>query len=99
MIKINNKFLFCIGITIIFLASLGFLSAWADNTSLTQSVDGCNTLNTSNGTYTLTSNVTSTGTCFNITAQNITLDCQNNWITYSTAGTASTYGIYTNQFN
>ncbi len=81
------------------LVSVSFISAWADNTSAYQEVDGCNLLNTTGANYVLTGNVTSTGNCFNITAQNITLDCAGKWITYSTGGAASTYGIYTNQFN
>ncbi len=59
----------------------------------------CGVLSEAGQTYTLTSNVNSTGTCFNITAQNITLDCAGNWITYSTGGAANTYGIVTNKFN
>ena len=62
----------------IFLFSLSGVFAWADNTSLYQEVDGCNLLNTTGATYVLTGNVTSTATCFNITQQNITLDCNGN---------------------
>jgi parallel beta-helix repeat protein len=57
----------------------------------------CGDLSTAGATYTLTSNVTSIGTCFTISAQNIILDCNNNWITYSTGGGANTYGVYINQ--
>jgi hypothetical protein len=56
-------------------------------------------LSTAGATYNLGADVSSTGTCFNVTAANVTLDCNNNWITYSTAGEASTRGIYTTQFN
>ena len=35
----------------------------------------CGVLSDAGTTYTLTQNVSSTGTCFNITAPNITLDC------------------------
>lgn len=62
-------------------------------------IGACTTLSNAGTTYTLTSNVTSTGTCFTISAQNITLDCNNNWITYSTGGATFTYGIATDQFN
>jgi parallel beta-helix repeat protein len=61
-------------------------------------ISTCTTLSAS-GKYMLTSNVTSTGTCFTISAENVTLDCNNNWIIYSTAGAADTYGIYTNRAN
>jgi hypothetical protein len=46
-------------------------------------VDGlrsCGTLNQANTVYTLYSDITTSGTCFNITANNITINCQNNWI-------------------
>jgi parallel beta-helix repeat protein/surface protein len=56
-------------------------------------------LSTVGTTYTLTGNVSSTGTCFSITAANITLDCNNFWITYSTSGTNDQHGILTNQYN
>jgi parallel beta-helix repeat protein len=59
----------------------------------------CGNLTVAGATYTLMSNVTSTGTCFETQADNVVLDCNDNWITYSTAGAADTYGIYVNQFN
>jgi parallel beta-helix repeat protein len=62
-------------------------------------IESCGTLSNAGTTYTLTSDVNSTGTCFNITAPNIILDCKNREIIYSTGGAASTYGIYSNQFN
>ena len=61
--------------------------------------NACGTLDTANTVYTLTQNVSSQGTCFTITQPNITLDCNNYWINYSTGGAADTYGVYTNQFN
>ena len=90
--KLLSSLFFCI-----FLIS--FASAWADNSSLIQNVDGCNELNTTNATYILTSDVNSTDTCFNITAENITLDCGNYIINYSIAGGANTYGIFSNNTN
>jgi hypothetical protein len=57
-------------------------------------------LSTAGATYTLTSNVTSTGTCFTISNQNIILDCNGYWINYSTNGNDGNYGVYAlNQFN
>jgi parallel beta-helix repeat protein len=75
-----------------FVFFIGFASAWADNSSLIQNVNGCNLLNTSNATYTLTSSVSSTDTCFTISADNITLDCNYYTINYSSGGTG--YGVY-----
>ena len=60
--------------------------------------NSCGTLS-SPGTYTLTTNVSSTGTCFTVTAANVTINCNGYWINYSTGGAASTYGITTNQLN
>ncbi|HOF44334.1 MAG TPA: right-handed parallel beta-helix repeat-containing protein, partial [Candidatus Pacearchaeota archaeon] len=59
----------------------------------------CGELNSANKVYTLTSNVSSQGTCFTITQPNITLDCAGYWINYSINGSNNTYGIYSNQFN
>jgi len=47
----------------------------------------------------LNSNVSVNGTCFTVTANNVTLDCNNSWITYSIGGLANTYGVVTTQFN
>lgn len=92
---INFRALFCIGV-VLFLG-LSFASAWADDGNPTQNVDGCNTLNTTGATYTLTEDVSSSGTCFNITAENITLDCAGHWINYSILGSEKTYGVYSNK--
>jgi len=62
-------------------------------------ISNCSVLSTSNMIYNMSMNLTSNGTCFNITAQNVTLDCKGYWINYSTAGTANTMGVYSNQFN
>jgi len=56
----------------------------------------CQNLTTANSTYTLTANATINGaTCFNISAGNVTLNCNG----YSIIGnnTTSTYGVYSNQ--
>lgn len=47
-------------------------------------IQSCGTLS-SPGTYLLTTDVTSSDTCFTIGADNIVLDCQDNLITYGTA--------------
>jgi len=62
------------------------------------SVTECVGLNTPNTIYTLTQDVNSIGTCFTITAENITLDCQGYKINYSSGGIEG-YGIYSNTFN
>ena len=46
-------------------------------------LSACGDLNNSDTTYTLTQNVSSAGTCFNITANNVTLDCNGYMINYS----------------
>jgi len=51
----------------------------------------CTTLNTSNSVFTLTGNASSSGTCFTIGANNVTLDCQGYTVTYSTS--ALGYGV------
>ncbi|RLJ01844.1 MAG: hypothetical protein DRP11_03815, partial [Candidatus Aenigmatarchaeota archaeon] len=50
-------------------------------------IDSCQNLTAPNTIYKLTTNVSSSGTCFNILADNITLDCQNYWINYSQSQT------------
>lgn len=62
-------------------------------------VSSCQTLSVAGETYVLTNNVSSNGTCFTISAANITLDCAGYAINYSINGSPSNYGIYTNQFN
>ncbi len=62
---------------------------WADNGSLTQYVDACGTLSTVGATYTLNQSVSSSGTCFNITANNVVINCNGFTITSGSSG----YGI------
>ncbi len=59
-------------------------------------VSDCRELNQTNEVYILQNDVSSTGTCFNITAENITLDCNGYEINYSYAGTLG-YGIYSEE--
>lgn len=49
---------------------------------------------TSPGIYQLKSDVESEGTCYNISANDVILDCNGHTINYSTSGNASQYGIY-----
>ncbi len=61
-------------------------------------LSSCANLSTPNTVYNLTQSVSINGsTCFNVTAQNVTLNCAG----YSATGnnSAGTYGVYSNQFN
>ena len=62
-------------------------------------ISTCGTLDQTGQIYTLTQNVSSSGTCFTITNPNIVLDCQNYWITYSTGSGTPYYGVYSNGVN
>lgn len=58
----------------------------------------CGFLGTANGEYTLVNNVESSGTCFTITANNITLDCKGYYINYSIAFEGN-YGVFVDGAN
>ncbi|UCD20994.1 MAG: hypothetical protein JSW08_00385 [archaeon] len=58
-------------------------------------IDACGTLSSANTIYTLNQSVNSTGTCFNITANNVTLDCAGYWLNITDSGT--TYAVYSDQ--
>ncbi len=60
-------------------------------------VTSCRTLDLANTIYTLTANVNSTDTCFNITANNVTLDCKGKEINYSSDGGDYEYGVYSDK--
>ena len=61
-------------------------------------LQSCGSLGVANTAYTLLSNVSITGsTCFNVTAENVTLECRGFSMTGNNA--SGTYGISTNQFN
>ena len=78
--------------------SISLTSAWADDGTLTQNVDGCNQMNTTNATYTFIQNVSTTGSCFTVTANNITIDMNEKTIT-GDANSLEDYGIYINNFD
>jgi parallel beta-helix repeat protein len=63
-----------------------------DNGSLTQRVYDCGIFNTSNAVYTLNTSISNVTTCINITRSNITLNCNNYTINYSSGGVLG-YGI------
>jgi parallel beta-helix repeat protein len=55
-------------------------------------ISQCGTLNSS-GTYTLNQSITSIGSCLNITASNVSIDCNGSSITYNTGGNSGMVGI------
>jgi len=57
----------------------------------------CGNLDTPNYIYNLSSNVSSSGTCFNITASSVTLDCKGYTINYSQSQTG--YGVAAGPYN
>ena len=67
---------------------------------LDPAISACGTLNSAGATYDLTTHVSTVtpGTCFTVTAANVTLDCHGYWVNYSGA-TPFRYGVYTDQFN
>jgi hypothetical protein len=60
-------------------------------------IDSCGDLDVADETYILITGVSSTGTCFNILADNITLDCTNHAIYYSVLNLG--YGVNNTGFN
>ena len=62
-------------------------------------ISSCQNLTIENATYVLTSNVSSTGTCFNVKANNVTLDCAGFTINYSYSGTVAGYGVNVTNYN
>ncbi|MFA6328553.1 MAG: LamG-like jellyroll fold domain-containing protein, partial [Candidatus Micrarchaeia archaeon] len=78
-------------------ASDGFDSSAPMNSSTSTVKAGCGVLKVANRVVTLVENLSSSGTCFNVTAQNVTINCNG----YSITGTntTNTSGIYSNQFN
>ncbi len=57
-------------------------------------VTACGTLNAAGTTYVLQNDVSATGTCFSVQANNITLDLNGHTITYATGGgTQPRYGV------
>ena len=57
----------------------------------------CGALNVQNAVYVLNQSVNSSGTCFNITANNVSLDCSGYTINYTQISTG--YGITANGYN
>jgi surface protein len=55
----------------------------------------CDTLTSANTIFTLASNTTSSGTCFIVSATNVTIDC--NGYTITGNNVSNSYGVYSNQ--
>jgi hypothetical protein len=70
---------------------LGLLFLSAVNASYTE-LSSCGAISSS-GSYVLTQNVSSTATCFSISANNVVLDCKGHSITYNTDGISTRMGI------
>jgi hypothetical protein len=64
-----------------------------ENYNVTQ----CGELGQENGVYRLMNDVNTNSTCFNITADNVTLDCNNYIINFSKGGPQFSNGVYSNQ--
>ncbi len=60
-------------------------------------LSSCGTLDSPNTIYVLTQNVSSSGTCMNITASNVTLNCQGFTINFSNSNSGA--GVYSNSTN
>jgi len=63
-------------------------------TQTAETISSCGTLGTVNTIYMLDQNVNTAGTCFTITAENVTLDCNGYSITGNNA--SNTYGVNSN---
>ncbi|MCX6749026.1 MAG: right-handed parallel beta-helix repeat-containing protein, partial [Candidatus Pacearchaeota archaeon] len=75
------------------------IDPYTDTGQLIQDVDDCGILNTANAVYTLTGNVKGNSTCFNITASNITLNCQGYMINFSANITGGGVGVFVDSEN
>ena len=93
--KISIVLMICVMSIIVFYGV--FASAWGDDGTVSQNIDGCNELNTTNAVYTLTKDIDTTGTCFTILADNVTLDMNGFNITGDDG--SQDYGVYVNGYN
>jgi len=95
----RNEILISLLICLSIFLQICLVSAWTDDSSPVQSVDGCGSLITENAVYTLILNVTSTDTCFTIEADNIILNCNGYTINYSSDGGDYEYGIQNSNYD
>ena len=61
--------------------------------SIDPGISPCGILDEENGHYTLTEDVSSTGSCFEIQAPNIVLDCNSHSISFTSPDTVNSFGI------
>lgn len=87
-----------IGILGVFLSLFLFpmVSAFVDNSSLVQSVDGCGTLSTVNAVYNLNKSINAVGDCFIINNKNITFKLNGFSVIGNTAGDGISATAWTN---
>ncbi|MBS3069653.1 right-handed parallel beta-helix repeat-containing protein, partial [Candidatus Micrarchaeota archaeon] len=70
---------------------------WGPINATSTGVNACIALSTAGSTYTLSSPLSSNGTCFTVTAANILLDCRGFSLTGDNS--SGSYGIYSTQLN
>ncbi|MEI6058192.1 MAG: hypothetical protein WCP89_00285, partial [archaeon] len=88
--KVSVVVVFLVAIMSISLSSALFV----DNSSLVQTLYDCGNLTTTNAVYTMNQSVSTTGSCFNITANNVTLD--GGRFIISGDDSSTDYGIFIN---
>jgi nitrous oxidase accessory protein len=66
------------------------------NADIDPIISGCGTLNVGNREYVLDQDVSSAGTCFTISAENVVLNCNGHTINFSVEGSAG-YGVYSTE--
>ena len=68
-------------------------AAFVDDGSAAQILYDCGQLTTADAVYTMNQSINISGTCLNVRANNITINCQGYLINYSQAGATVGYGI------
>ena len=80
------------------LAGINFADiAFADNGSLVQTLDGCGNLTTENAAYNMNQSISSSATCLHVMANNVTINCQGNTISYSESAVG--YAVNSSNYN
>ncbi len=82
---------------IVLLLALGFTFLPIQGVNAATNVSACGTLSNADTYYVLNQSVSSRGTCFTISANNVTLDCVQYGIQYTITGAnaSDAYGVYT----
>src|SRR3989338_9246488 len=68
-----------------------------NNSSLVQILDGCGSLTTENATYNMNQSISSSATCLHVMANNVTINCQGNTISYSESAVG--YAVNSSSYN